>query len=60
LALLLEAEDEQAMRGLIEERAKLLRISSSCKTSGKPCSRDQNTVPGVTELDAKSFVEAIT
>jgi len=60
LELLLEAENEQAIRELIEERARLVRASAFCKTPAKPCSRDQNIVPGVTELDAKSFVEAIT
>ena len=74
LELLMEAEDEQAVRELIEERARLVRTledaeagqglsasrSARGESLGKPCSRDQNIVPGFAELDAKSFVEAIT
>jgi|GEM_PF-403018 hypothetical protein len=92
LELLLEAENEEAIRELIEERARLVRTLEGAEagqslletgsdrlrsggrravgengvngarfeTLGKPCSRDQNIVPGFTELDAKSFVEAIT
>jgi hypothetical protein len=65
LELLLEAENEAAIRKLIEERARLVRTLEGASrkrpgTSGKPCSRDQNIVPGFVELDAKSFVEAIT
>ena len=92
LALLLETENEQSIRELIEERVRLVRTlespdedqslsesrrdgyasigrtgigrngagGASRKTLGKPCSRDQNIVPGFAELDAKSFAEAIT
>jgi hypothetical protein len=92
LELLLEAENEEAMRKLIEERAHLVRTlegeeadqsllasGSNCRnsaghgaigkkgghgalfeTSGKPCSRDQNIALSPTEMDVRSFVEAIT
>jgi hypothetical protein len=92
LELLLEAEDEKAIRELIEERAHLVRTlegadadqnlresGSNCRNSagrgamdkngvncapfetlGKPCSRDQNMVLSPTEMDVRSFVEAIT
>ena len=92
LELLLEAENEEAIRELIEERARLVRTlegaeaeqsllesgSNWCnsagrgaigkngghgalfETLGKPCSRDQNIVLSPTEMDVRSFVEAIT
>jgi hypothetical protein len=92
MELLLEAENEEAMRKLIEERSRLVRTlqcaeadqslresrkdcfrssvgneignnsaeNAPYKALGKPCSRDQNIAHGITELDAKSFVEAIT
>jgi hypothetical protein len=89
LELLLEAENEEAIRELIEERARLVRTLEGAegeqslpesgsdrrrsggrravgekgerfKTLGKPCSRDQNIVLSPTEMDVRSFVEAIT
>ncbi len=82
LELLMEAENEAAVRELLEERSRLVRTLSGAgadqrlresrrddcssasrafrETSGKPCSRDQNIVPGFAELDAKSFAAAIT
>jgi hypothetical protein len=92
LELLLEADNEESLRKLIEERSQLVRTlqcpgtdqnlqeaQNDCcrsgvgnamgnrtecsvpyKSLGKPCSRDQNIVHGFAELDAKSFVEAIT
>jgi hypothetical protein len=60
MALLLEVENEETIRHLIEERARLVKASAFCMNSTKPCSRDQNVARGIAELDAKSFVEAIT
>ena len=61
---LLAAPDEQAMRGLIEERSRLVRMLSGSQTTGgaplRPQSRDQHLVYGAPPLDAKNFVEAIT
>jgi hypothetical protein len=60
LQLLMEAEGIETMRALVEERAQLARSSALGRMPAKPCSRDQNLVVGLTELDAKSFAEAIT
>jgi hypothetical protein len=92
LELLLAAENEEAIRELIEERAHLVQTLEGAEadqgllesggnfrnsagrsaigknggygtrsaTSGKPCSRDQNVVLSPTEMDVRSFVEAIT
>jgi hypothetical protein len=92
LKLLLETENEKAIRELIEERARLVRTlegaeadqsllesGGNCRNSagssaigkkgahganfetlGKPCSRDQNVALSPTEMDVRSFVEAIT
>lgn len=64
LAQLASAPNEQAMRALVEERAGLVRALAGQSvretTSGKPLSRDQYQVYGAADLDAKSFVEAIT
>ena len=58
------AADERAMRELVEERSRLVRMLSSGQTTGGapsgPQSRDQHLVYGARALDAKSFVEAIT
>ncbi len=72
--LLLAAEDEKAIRDLIEERARIVQTLAGaerersllesrkafCKPSVKPCSRDQYAAQGRGEPDMKSFVEAIT
>jgi hypothetical protein len=61
--LLVGAADEPAMRGLVEERARLVqRLSGgqSASSDARPQSRDQHLVYGATPSDAKSFVEAIT
>ena len=61
---LLAAPDERAMRQLIEERSRLVRLLSGGQTSGGapagPQSREQHLVYGLMAFDAKSFVEAIT
>jgi hypothetical protein len=60
---LLAANNEGAMRELVEERARLVRALSgqaASRSAAQPQSRDQHLVYDVTTLDAKSFVEAIT
>ncbi len=62
---LLAAEDEQAMRALIEERAALVRSlggtdSSPAPVDRKPLSRDQHLFDAVDVRSVKTFVEAIT
>jgi hypothetical protein len=60
---LLAAADERAMRELIEERSRLVRMLSGGRKDdapSQPQSRDQHLVEGVTALSAKGFVEAIT
>jgi len=61
---LLAADDERAMRELVEERSRLVRMLSSGQTTGGvpsgPQSRDQHLVCGARPMDAKNFVEAIT
>jgi hypothetical protein len=58
LESLLAAKDEQAMRGLVEERASLVRTLQGAEK--RPQSRDQHQVYASVPLNAKSFVEAIT
>jgi hypothetical protein len=67
--LLMEFElpdpDEQAMRCLVEERAQLVRAIAGRDVprgavNARPQSRDQSLVYAAGELNAKSFVEAIT
>jgi hypothetical protein len=63
--LLVGADDESAMRGLVEERARLVQRLSGGQPAtpaaqSRPQSRDQHLVYGVAPSDAKSFVEAIT
>jgi hypothetical protein len=65
LESLLAASDEQAMRNLVEERARLVRtLAGGDAPRGaaivRPQSRDQYLVSAAGELNAKSFVEAIT
>ncbi len=58
---LLAAEDERAIRSLIEERAALVRSLARGEVhSAKPVSRDQQLVEATAPADAKGFVEAIT
>jgi len=57
---LLAAPDEAAMREMVEERAALARGAQAGQVDTKPRSRDQSQVCGRTELDVKTFVEAIT
>lgn len=62
---LLAAPDEAAMRAMVEERAALVRGARRGRTEpphveSRPRSRDQSRVCGPAELDAKTFVEAIT
>ena len=62
IELLLAAEDEQAMRELVEERAALVRNINARQTQsdGRPLSRAQHFDTAAARLDAKGFVEAIT
>ena len=65
LESLLAAPDEQAMRCLVEERAQLVRAiagrdAARTAANARPQSRDQSLVYAAGELDATSFVEAIT
>jgi hypothetical protein len=65
LESLMAASDEQAMRCLVEERARLVRtLAGSDAPRGaakaRPQSRDQYLVCAAGELNAKRFVEAIT
>jgi len=62
---LLAAPDDAAMREMVEERAALVRGARRGRAepphvASKPRSRDQSRVCGSTELDVKTFVEAIT
>ena len=62
---LLAAPSEQAMRELVEERARLVQTLARGQgarnlVESRPQSRDQHRVYGGNPLDAKSFVEAIT
>jgi len=61
---LLAAPDERAMRELVEERSRLVRMLSGSQPTGgapsRPQSRDQHLVYAAQPLDAKNFVEAIT
>jgi hypothetical protein len=65
LESLLAEADEQAMREIVEERARLVRTLGGGETlggggNGRPLSRDQHLVDVVKPLDSKAFVEAIT
>lgn len=59
LEALLAAGDERAMRGLVEERARLVRSLGS-GTAGAPRSREQGPSYGAAAMDAKGFAAAIT
>jgi hypothetical protein len=58
LESLLAAKNEQAMRELVEERARLVRTLVGAEK--RPQSRDQHQVYAPVPLNTKSFVEAIT
>ncbi len=65
LESLLAAPDEQAMRCLVEERARLVRTLAGSEAQrgaakARPQSRDQSLVYAAGELNARSFVETIT
>ena len=65
LESLLAAPTEQAMRELVEDRARLVRTltggeSARAAAQGRPRSRDQHLVADVAPLDVKAFVRAIT
>ncbi len=67
LESLLAAQNEQAMRELVEERAALVRSLGGGEPSlfaspgvGKPRSRDRLLLDHAGPLDTKAFVEAIT
>jgi hypothetical protein len=65
LESLLAAPDEQAMRSLVEERARLVRTlaggdAAHGRSEARPQSRDQHLVYAASPLNTKSFVEAIT
>ncbi len=62
---LLAAPDQQAMRELVEERARLVRAlaggdAARAAGGGRPLSRDQHLADGVAVCDARTFVDAIT
>jgi hypothetical protein len=62
---LLSAPDEQAMRRLVEERARLLSEAKSCRSDlrtphRQPTSRDQNILEPPNVFDGRSFAKAIT
>lgn len=59
---LLAASDERAMRELVEERSRLVRMLSERRSgvASVPQSRDQQLVDDVAPLDAKGFAAAIT
>jgi len=65
LESLLAAENEQAMRELVRERADLVRSLGGTEPlrrgfDGRPLSRDQHLLHCLPKLDTKGFVEAIT
>jgi len=65
LESLLAAPGEQAIRELIEERARLVRTLGDRQhllrpAGGRPLSRQQHAGDGPGRLDSKAFVEAIT
>ena len=62
---LLAAPGEQAIREMVEERARLVRSLGGAEgvrapLVGRPLSRDQHLAGGAGRLDAKAFVAAIT
>ena len=60
LESLLAAADEEAMRELVEERARLVRTLRSAAGGGIPLSRDQHLAEDAPPMDARAFAEAIT
>ncbi len=61
---LLASPDQQAMRELVEERARLVRASGGgtpqVMSAGSPLSREQSLIDPAHGADAKTFVKAIT
>ena len=62
---LLAARDDEAMRGLVEERAGLVhgineRGDGEVRSGSRPVCREQSVALGARPVDAKTFVEAIT
>ena len=65
LESLLAAPDDEAMRAIVEDRARLAHLAgdwgpAAPRGTGRPLSRDQCALDGPTPADAKAFVEAIT
>jgi hypothetical protein len=65
LESLLAAPDDEAMRAMVEDRAKLARLAGEwglpgSRGTGRPISRDQCAVDRSTPADVMAFVEAIT
>ena len=64
LESLLAAPSEQAMREMVEERARLVRGAGGFDPAGhalsRPLSRDQHQVDRAAPADVKGFVEAVT
>ncbi len=65
LESLLAAPDDEAMRAIVEDRARLARLAgdwgpAAPRGIGRPLSRDQCAIDGPTPPDVKAFVEAIT
>jgi len=58
LESLYAAPNEETMRGLVAQRARLLRAAASRLDLGGPTSREQNAFRG--PMDAEAFVQAIT
>ena len=57
---LLAATDDEAMRDLVEERARLVRTLRGTAGCGIPLSRDQHLGEDAPPMDARAFAEAIT
>ncbi|HUT11859.1 MAG TPA: hypothetical protein VMY42_15265 [Thermoguttaceae bacterium] len=65
LESVLAAPDEETMRDLIEERARLVKSLGRTQpprdaAGGRPLSRDRHLVDAAGRFDARAFVEAIT
>jgi len=65
LESLLAAPDDEAMRAIVEDRARLARLAgdwgpAAPRGIGRPLSRDQCALDGPTPADVNAFVEAIT
>jgi hypothetical protein len=65
LESLMAAPDDEAMRAIVEDRARLARLGgdwgwASLQGCGRPRSRDQYAIDGPALAGVKAFVEAIT